>query len=197
MNPELSFAATASLPRDFANAKARRNVSPEVVTARRSGCHGGNREARGVRREDRARTAQPVELPPEAVLELEVLGHRLDDDVAALQVGGRRGEAEALERGFAVRGRKLALLHELGERLLDARPCAVPDLLRYVPRHRVVASGRGDLRDPASHQTAAQHAYPLDLGHCAPRVLGWSRFGAVPRGCRTPFAVLPRCARGG
>src|SRR2546422_3870296 len=34
MNPELSFAATASLPRERANAKARRNVSSDVVTAR-------------------------------------------------------------------------------------------------------------------------------------------------------------------
>src|SRR6266700_604538 len=40
MKPELSFAATASLPRDFANAKARRNVSAEVVTVRTTSTSG-------------------------------------------------------------------------------------------------------------------------------------------------------------
>src|SRR3989440_11003878 len=40
MNPELSFAATASLPRERANAKARRNVSSDVVTARTTSTSG-------------------------------------------------------------------------------------------------------------------------------------------------------------
>src|SRR5437870_3828159 len=35
MNPELSFAATASLPSDLAKAKARRNASSDGVTVRR------------------------------------------------------------------------------------------------------------------------------------------------------------------
>src|SRR5213592_4233485 len=40
MNPELSLAATASLPRERANAKARRNVSSDVVTARTTSTSG-------------------------------------------------------------------------------------------------------------------------------------------------------------
>src|SRR5207302_2539348 len=40
MNPELSFAATGSLPRDLANAKARWNVSADVVTVRTTSTSG-------------------------------------------------------------------------------------------------------------------------------------------------------------
>src|SRR6266487_4366211 len=40
MKPELSFAATGSLPRDWANAKARRNVSSDVVTVRTTSTSG-------------------------------------------------------------------------------------------------------------------------------------------------------------
>src|SRR2546430_9167466 len=47
--------------------------------------------------------------------------------------------------------------------LLDAGPRAVPDVARHVAHQRVVARGRGDLRDPAAHQTAAQHPHALDL----------------------------------
>src|SRR2546425_11851616 len=79
------------------------------------------------------------------------------------QVGGRGGEGELLEGGVAARGCELPLLHELGERLLDAGACAIPDLLRDVTHDRVVARARGDLRDPAAHQTAAQHSHAFDL----------------------------------
>src|SRR2546430_450807 len=40
MKPELSFATTGSLPSDWANAKARRNVSAEVVTVRTTSTSG-------------------------------------------------------------------------------------------------------------------------------------------------------------
>src|SRR3989454_11981289 len=40
MKPELSFAATGSLPSDLANAKARWNVSAEVVTVRTTSTSG-------------------------------------------------------------------------------------------------------------------------------------------------------------
>src|SRR3989454_11305263 len=57
MNPELSLAATASLPRERANAKARRNVSSDVVTARTTSTSGisgtGLKKCRPTKRADR------------------------------------------------------------------------------------------------------------------------------------------------
>src|SRR2546425_8857248 len=41
--------------------------------------------------------AQAVELPPQGVLELEVLGHRLEDDVASLEVARGRREPRSEE----------------------------------------------------------------------------------------------------
>ena len=57
--------------------------SHEAIGAPGRRGHGDNSEARGVRGEDGARPAQPVELLPEGVLELEIFGDRFDDDVAA------------------------------------------------------------------------------------------------------------------
>jgi hypothetical protein len=47
--------------------------------------HGRDREGRRVRREDRLRAAQAIEFLPHAVLELEIFGDGLDDDVALLE----------------------------------------------------------------------------------------------------------------
>src|SRR2546425_5188389 len=71
--------------------------------------------------------------------------------------------------------------HELSERLLDPATRALPDLLRHVAHDRLVARGRGDLRDAASHQTAPQHPHPSYLGHASPDSdLGWSTPGRRP-----------------
>ena len=89
--------------------------SDESVAALRGGGHRGDREARCVRGEDGATPAQAVELVPEGVLELEVFGHRLENDVAPLEVAGVGGEAQPLEGRVPVRRSELPLLDELGE----------------------------------------------------------------------------------
>src|SRR5207244_9710557 len=138
-------------------------------------------QARGVGGEDRVLRGEGVELLPQRVLELEVLGDRLNDDVAALQVAGGGREGEPLERGVPFGRGELPLLHELRELLLDPATRALPDLLRHVAHDRLVARGRGDLRDAASHQTAPQHPHPSYLGHASPdSEWGWSTPGRRP-----------------
>src|SRR5207247_486894 len=72
MNPELSLAATASLPRERANAKARRNVSSDVVTARTTSTSGisgtGLKKCRPTKR-----SARLVAAAMAAMVRLEVL----------------------------------------------------------------------------------------------------------------------------
>src|SRR5437667_385215 len=122
MNPELSLAATASLPRERANAKARRNVSSDVVTARTTSTS-----------------------------------------------------------GISGTGLKKCRPTKRSARLVAAAMAALPDLLRHVAHDRLVARGRGDLRDAASHQTAPQHPHPSYLGHASPDSdWGWSTPGRRP-----------------
>src|SRR6266516_2591592 len=172
--------------------------SYKPVGALRGGGHLGDREARRVGRKDRRRTAQAVQLLEEGVLEAQILGNRLDDDVHALQVGDGRREGQALERCVARGGIELALLHELGERLFDPRATSVEQLFRDVADDRVVAGGRRHLRDAAPHQPASQHSNALDLAHGAPKALRtWSAMRS--RGCCAGSAcsarISPRSSR--
>src|SRR2546421_12324102 len=91
MNPELSFAATGSLPRDLANAKARSNVSVDVVTVRTTSTSGisgtGLKKCRPTKR-----SARLVAAAMAATVRLDVLE-------AKIVAGGGR-PAGAFPRGF-------------------------------------------------------------------------------------------------
>src|SRR2546421_3852538 len=82
MNPELSFAATGSLPRDLANAKARSNVSVDVVTVRTTSTSGisgtGLKKCRPTKRSARLVAAAMAATVRLDVLEAKIVagGHR-------------------------------------------------------------------------------------------------------------------------
>ena len=72
---------------------------------------------------------------------------------------------QAVERLLPRRRGELALLHELGQRLLH-RLAAVRDLLLVqVARDDVEAGDGGHLGNAAAHESAPQHADLLDLTH--------------------------------
>ena len=78
MNPELSFAATASLPSDLANAKARRNASSDVVTVRTTSTSGIR--GTGLKKcSPTKRSARLVAAAIAAILRLEVLEAKIVD----------------------------------------------------------------------------------------------------------------------
>src|SRR6267142_2427263 len=164
MKPELSFAATGSLRSEAANAKARLNVSSEVVTVRTTSTSGisgtGLKKCRPTKRSPRF-----VAAAISAIVRLEVFGDRLDDDVRFAEVRNGRRERQPLENLVAIRGLELALLDEFAERLLDAGPAAIEDLFRDVTNGCLIARGRRDLGDPAPHQAATEHTNSLDVGH--------------------------------
>jgi hypothetical protein len=63
----------------------------EPIRAAGGSGHGYNRQAGGVGGKDGRPRADPIELPPESVLELQVFGHRFYNDVAVserLELGG-------------------------------------------------------------------------------------------------------------
>src|SRR5207237_9459685 len=79
---------------------------------------------RGVRRQDRVGGADPVEPRKRLVLELLVLRHGLDDQVASLEVLEERRAADARERRVLRGGVELALRDEPLEGL--AEPAEAP-----------------------------------------------------------------------
>src|SRR5256885_15325635 len=82
MNPELSFAATGSLPGDLANAKARSNVSVDVVPVRTTSTSGisgtGLKKCRPTKRSARLVAAAMAATVRLDVLEAKIVagGHR-------------------------------------------------------------------------------------------------------------------------
>src|SRR5690349_23197550 len=96
MNPELSFAATASLPSDLAKAKARRNVSSDVVTVRTTSTSGmsgtGLKKCRPTNRSARFFGAHHLDERHErhGIEEMQA-----DESVGALRGGGHRRHREA------------------------------------------------------------------------------------------------------
>src|SRR3954471_4182288 len=91
----------------------------DLVASRSRLPHLGDRERRGVRREDRVARRDLVELGEHGLLDLNPLGHRLNDevDVAEALVIGRAGDAPEDRGGLRVGIllRDLLLLHEAGE----------------------------------------------------------------------------------
>ena len=91
MNPELSFAATASLPSDLAKAKARRNASSDVVTVRTTSTSGIS--GTGLKKcSPTKRSARLVAAAIAAIVRLEVLEAKI--------VGGAQRPSSSFHSAF-------------------------------------------------------------------------------------------------
>ena len=137
----------------------------KAVGPRGGGGHLADDEARGVGGEDRRRWAERVQLAPEGVLDLEVLGDGFDHEVAGPERADVGGERQPLQRGHAGAGVDLALLDQLVERPSDSGPAFGQESLADVAHHGGKPGHRGHLRDPAAHEAAADHADAVDAGH--------------------------------
>ncbi len=98
-------------------------------------------------------------------LQLEVLGRRLDDEVAIAEVAEAAGALDAPRR----RGRFLlapaTALRALAERGAQALDAGFQRLRDGVVQERLVAAQGGDLGDPGAHRAGADDADPLDRAH--------------------------------
>ena len=120
-------------------------------------------ERRRVRRQQRARLADLVELAEDRLLQLHVLEHGLDDDVARGEVGlvGRPGDQrhpllDRLGRDRTARRGPLVVLADHGEALVERLLVAFDD------RHRDADVGEVH-GDAATHRPRAEHAARLDV----------------------------------
>ena len=132
------------------------------------GAAGGGRdlvhvERRGVRGQDGARLHDPVEAREDLLLEVHVLEHGLDHQVAVgegLAVGHAVEQVHApvdlFHRHAAAAGGALVVLADDAEAVVD------PALLRLDDRHADAAVGEVH-RDAAAHRAAAEDADLLDL----------------------------------
>jgi len=106
----------------------------------------------------------PAELRERLVLELLVLRHGLDDEVAPFELLEPRRAGDAREQGVLRSGVELALRHEPLERLAEPVQAPLGQLVvRLDDGHGESRLGR-DLGDARAHETAADDADVLD-GH--------------------------------
>src|SRR6185295_4363778 len=136
----------------------------ETVGAPRHDRHLRDGERRGVGGEDRGGRAEPVQDLVDLALGLEVLHHRLDDDVGGRELVERRGSLEPAEDLRLLLGRDLALLDALGEERLDPPEALPQEVVAHLAHHDLVSRLGTDLGDPGAHEPAANDPDSLD-GH--------------------------------
>src|ERR1051325_158425 len=134
----------------------------EALGALAEVAHLGDRQARGVRREDRARLGEPLERTEQLFLERDVLRGGLDDQVAVGQVLELDRSGQVLLHLVELVGRDLAFVHAGLEELVDRGEALLERVRGNLAHDGREARLRADLRDAAAHQAAADHADFLD-----------------------------------
>ena len=128
-----------------------------------------DRQRRGVGGKDRLVADHGLHLGDDVGLDLAVLEHRFDDQVAIGQrrvVRGRRDEGEE----FVARRALHAALHDaVRQRLVQRRLALLGRLLVAIDQHHLQAGGGADLRDAGAHEAGADDA---DLLEVRRRLLG-------------------------
>ena len=135
------------------------------IRAAARGRHRDDGEARGIRREDRVGLRDPIELRPEAVLDVEIFDHCLDEEVGVSEILQPRDITQVLQRLVPLRRRNLPALDSLGEGFLDRLTAFGAEIFRDLADSRGEAGGSRYLGDAASHQSATNHADPFDPFH--------------------------------
>ena len=160
---------------------------PDDALGRRDGRGDLRHRERGrVRRENRVRPHDPLELTEELQLRAEILHDRLDDEVAVGEVRELRREREQIERRRALCRAHALLVHLALEEVRDPLVRVRPELARDLAPDSLVAGLDRQLRDPGAHRPEAHDADSSDLrmGH---------RGAILPlraqRGCRAISAV--------
>jgi hypothetical protein len=118
----------------------------------------GDRQRRGVAREQRVRRDDRVDRSKDLALELEVLGDRLDH---AVDAAARRRElvecGDARQRSIAVRRLHLAELDALVEVVRDLGNARPGGTLQHIVEMYACAHRRGDMCDAVAHRARPDH----------------------------------------
>ena len=138
----------------------------------------GDRDRGGVGRQQRVLAQMVGEVAEDRLLDLLVLGGRLDHEVGGADLGGVRPGADARQRLLHLLHRHHAARDLAGEVLLDQFPAGGDALGRDVVPDDVVARQSADMRYAGAHLPGADHADRLDFSHsvrgspCAPTFAG-------------------------
>ena len=163
--------------------RAEEMQSDEPVRAAGQNRHLRDAQRRGIAGKDRLVTARLVERNEHLALGIDVLGHRLDHQLAR---GQRREVGGPLQvPGGSVHRRlvELATLNRLGDRCSDTPQAGGQEFVVDLTDDRAVARLGDDLSDAAAHEPAADDANTIDaghslVGHVASRPAGKSRYPA-------------------
>src|SRR6266576_2413585 len=123
----------------------------------------GNRERGGVRREDRLRTGDPVELGEDLALERQLLQHGLDHEVAIRQVGELGRERQPADRRVLRLPREPPLFDATREIAVDRRLSPFAELVADFAPDRLEAGLHAHLRDAGPHRPEADDSYSPNL----------------------------------
>ena len=138
----------------------------ETIRAVRFGSQFRDRQARCVGGEDRLPRTQSAEFAEQRVLRSEVLGDRLDDEVARRQVRQVERRVKTSHRRVPVRRTELLLVHGAVEVFSDPGHPPVEEPLLHIPHDRLITGRRADLRDPAPHQSRSDDPDLPNLSQC-------------------------------
>jgi hypothetical protein len=122
-----------------------------------------DRERGGVRREDRVRPADSLELGKEPPLRLQLFDDRLDDEVAVGQVVELGRQRQPPEGRVLVGLGHAPFLHGPAEVALDRRAGAFVQLVGDLPADRRMPRLGADLGDARAHRPQPDNSNPLDL----------------------------------
>ena len=118
----------------------------------------GYGEAGGVAGENGVLGTGAVEGTEDLLLDRELLGDRLDDDVGGGQISQVGDALEPPEHLVGVVLTQLALGHPAVQKLLDPAEALVQKILVHFPDHNVHTRLGRDLGDSRSHQATPHHA---------------------------------------
>ncbi len=104
-----------------------------------------------------------LELPKELPLRVELLDDRLDDELAAGQVGELRGRREPIQRRISLLGGRPALFDSSAEVVGDPLAGPLGKLLAHLSADRLDPSLNAHLRDPGAHRAEPDDAHLANL----------------------------------
>ena len=123
-----------------------------------------DRKTGRVRREYRFALDDRIEFAEDALLQFELLWHRLDDEIAVAQFFERQRVADAFDGGDGEIEAELAAFHRALEApfpIDDLGARFIEDLLGQIADGDAVAGEREHLRDTAAHHAAADDSDAL------------------------------------
>src|SRR5690606_23126527 len=127
--------------------------------------------------------ANAIEFAEQILLDLEILEHRFDHEIAGCKIINLRGVLHTRENGIPLIGGELSPLDGLGKKVCRLFRRPFQTLGTYIIAYGAEASARGDNGNSCPHRAAgAAHSYSPDRRHFAAKLrpISWRWIWLVP-----------------